>query len=268
MVKEFVVGLLGPSPGLGLLLAALIVASVIYFLARYFIVAGAGWGAVAALARFAPSRRLQPVAFTGEQIRREIWYSTLTSLVFAVVTTAVFFASKAGWTRIYRDVDAYGWTWFWLSIPVMLMIHDFYFYWMHRIIHHDALFERVHRTHHLSTNPSPFAAFAFHPYEALAEAGIIVLLAFLLPVHAAALGIFALLSLIYNVYGHLGYEVMPRWLAKSPIGPWLNKSAYHNNHHRAFRSNYGLYTTIWDRLFGTFNPKSEEIYDRATLKAA
>ena len=103
--------------------------------------------------------------------------------------------------------------------------------------------------------------------EAAFEALIIFIIAFLMPVHAAALTIFAMLSLIYNVYGHLGYEVMPRALARSPIGPWLNKSAYHNNHHRAFRCNYGFYTTIWDRAFGTFDPRSPALYDRATRRA-
>jgi sterol desaturase/sphingolipid hydroxylase (fatty acid hydroxylase superfamily) len=120
--------------------------------------------------------------------------------------------------------------------------------------------------HHLSTNPSPWAAFAFHPLEGVLEALIIVIIAFVLPVHVMALTLFAILSLVYNVYGHLGYEVMPRFLGKGPVGRLFNKSAYHNTHHRAFRSNYGLYTTIWDRAFGTFNEKSEELYDRATAR--
>jgi sterol desaturase/sphingolipid hydroxylase (fatty acid hydroxylase superfamily) len=268
MIKDYVASLLGPEPASAVLVAALIGASILYFLVRYFLIAGAGWGAVEALRRLVPSRRLQPTPFTREQVRREIGYSAFTSVVFALVTTAVFFAKQAGLTQVYTEIRSYGWAWFWLSIPTMLLVHDFYFYWMHRVIHSDALFERVHRTHHLSTNPSPFAAFAFHPLEAVAEAGIIPIIAFLIPVHPMALAIFAMLSLIYNVYGHLGYEVMPRWLAKTPAGALLNKSAYHNNHHRAFRSNYGLYTVIWDRLFGTFDPRSEGLYDRATLVAA
>lgn len=267
MIRDIIASFLGPSPPLAVLLAALLAGSAAYFVLRYLAIAGAGYGAAQALARLAPSRRLQPVPFTREQVRREIFHSMTTSLIFACVGTAVFFGGKLGLTQVYRDVGDYGWAWFWLSIPVMLLIHDFYFYWMHRLIHHEKLFERVHRTHHLSTNPSPWAAFAFHPLEGVLEALIIVIIAVVMPVHVAALSLFALLSLIYNVYGHLGYEVMPRALAKSPPGAWLNKSAYHNLHHRAFSSNYGLYTTIWDRMFGTFNENSESLYDRATLGA-
>jgi sterol desaturase/sphingolipid hydroxylase (fatty acid hydroxylase superfamily) len=267
MIRELIVSWLGPNPPFALLIAAILSGSALYFLARYFLIAGAGWGVSSALARFAPHRRLQKQPFTGEQIRREIFYSSITSLVFSLIGAGVYFAGKAGYTQVYRDVSLFGWTWFWLSIPVMLAIHDFYFYWMHRLIHHQRLFERVHRTHHLSTNPSPWAAFAFHPLEAVLEAMIIVIIAIIMPVHIAALSIFALLSLVYNVYGHLGYEVMPRALAKSALGRLFNKSAYHNHHHRAFRANYGLYTTIWDRLFGTFDERSEAIFDRATIKA-
>lgn len=267
MIRDLIAARLGENPSLALLIGALFAGGAVYFLARYFVIAGAGWGAARLLARFAPQRRLQPQPFTREQVRREIGWSMATSLVFAGVTLCVYFASKAGLTQIYRDVGDNGWAWFWLSIPAMLLVHDFYFYWMHRLLHSKAWFERAHRTHHLSTNPSPFAAFAFHPIEAAFEALIIFIIAFLMPVHAAALTIFAMLSLIYNVYGHLGYEVMPRALARSPIGPWLNKSAYHNNHHRAFRCNYGLYTTIWDRAFGTFDPRSPALYDRATRRA-
>ena len=80
-----------------------------------------------------------------------------------------------------------------------------------------------------------------------------------------ALILVGLFSLAYNVYGHLGYEVMPRFIARSRIGSWLNTSAYHNQHHRTYRYNYGLYTVIWDKLHGTLHPKAEAVFDRATL---
>ena len=41
----------------------------------------------------------------------------------------------------------------------------------------------------------------------------------------------------------------------------MNSATAHNLHHRAFRSNFGLYTLIWDRLFGTIDPR----YDAGLL---
>ncbi|MEO0755212.1 MAG: sterol desaturase family protein, partial [Pseudomonadota bacterium] len=98
------------------------------------------------------------------------------------------------------------------------------------------------------------------------EIAIFVVLIVIMPLHVTALLVAGFLSLIYNVYGHLGYEVMPRFVARSPIGSWLNTSAYHNQHHRTYRYNYGLYTVIWDRLHGTLHPKAEAVFDRATTK--
>ncbi|MCD8499932.1 MAG: hypothetical protein LRY43_02335 [Gammaproteobacteria bacterium] len=55
---------------------------------------------------------------------------------------------------------------------------------------------------------------------------------------------FFLLSIIYNVYGHLGWELYPKGFAKSLIGKWINTSVCHNQHHRFAQGNYGLYFFI------------------------
>jgi sterol desaturase/sphingolipid hydroxylase (fatty acid hydroxylase superfamily) len=60
---------------------------------------------------------------------------------------------------------------------------------------------------------------------------------------------------VYNVYGHLGYEIYPRWLVNSRLGRWLNTSTNHNMHHQYFKGNYGLYFRFWDEAFGTTHPQ-------------
>ena len=162
----------------------------------------------------------------------------------------------AGWTKVYTDPAELGLFWFWIQIPLVLLLQDWYFYWMHRISHAPGIYERVHKTHHLSTNPSAFAAFAFHPVEAFLEIAIFLVLVFILPLSAQALLIVGAVSLVFNVYGHLGYEIMPRALAKGPLGYLLNKSAFPNQHHRTYKYKYGLYTTIWDH--------ADRLYDKAS----
>ena len=66
-------------------------------------------------------------------------------------------------------------------------------------------------------------------------------------------------QLLYNVYGHLGYEIFPKWIIRSKIGNWLNTSTYHNMHHKHFKGNYGLYFRFWDKLLHTVNPDYEKI---------
>ncbi|MEM9670056.1 MAG: sterol desaturase family protein [Pseudomonadota bacterium] len=231
---------------------------------RYSLFTAVAFGAGVLVDKISPWRRLQKTPFTFAQIRREFLHSISSVLMFTLVIGGIILMTQAGWTKIYSDPAAFGWVWFIVQIPVALLIQDLYFYWMHRACHLPHIYERAHKTHHLSTNPSAFAAFAFHPIEALLEIAIFVPLVILVPMAVPALITVGAISLLFNVYGHLGYEVMPRIIANSPIGYWLNKSAYHNQHHRAYKYNYGLYTVIWDRLHGTLHPHADRLYDQAT----
>jgi len=235
-------------------------------LVRYFIFTSVAYGLGELVGWLSPSRRLQDSPFTGQQIRREIINSMVSVVIFTIAGFLIVTLYSAGWTQLYTDPDQYGAVWFWLQIPAALMIHDWYFYWMHRTVHHPKLYGRVHHTHHLSRNPTAFAAFAFHPIEAVLEVAIVVIITTVLPMHGVGLTLYVLISLAYNVYGHLGYEIMPRWIAKSALGKFLNTSAYHNQHHKTFRYNFGIYTTIWDRLHGTMHPQADDYFDRATVK--
>ncbi|MEO0461511.1 MAG: sterol desaturase family protein [Pseudomonadota bacterium] len=255
--------LIGSWP-LPLKLGFLGVAIALLILLRYFAFTSIAFGFSRLIERYSPMRRLQSKPFTSKQIKREIGYSMLSVLTFTGVVGVIILMSQAGWTRIYSDASKHGVLWFWLQIPVALLIQDWYFYWMHRIVHAPGIYEYVHNAHHRSTNPTAFAAFAFHPFEAFLEIGIFLIIVLIIPMHSIALLFVGGFSLAFNVYGHLGYEVMPRFIGKSPLGYMLNKSAYHNQHHRTYRYNYGLYTAIWDRLHGTLHPEAEQLYDRAT----
>jgi lathosterol oxidase len=204
-------------------------------------------------------RKIQARFPTTADVRREIGYSALTSLIFAA--TALLWLKTPllrSWTKFYTDVDQYGWGYLLVSIPLLLLVHDAYFYWMHRLMHHPRLYRRVHLVHHKSVNPSPWAAYAFHPVEALLEAGIIPLLLVTIPMHPISFSAISTLMLWFNVYGHLGYEFFPAYIYTHPLGRWLNSSVHHNLHHEKFTGNYGLYFSIWDRLCGTLRMDSLE----------
>jgi sterol desaturase/sphingolipid hydroxylase (fatty acid hydroxylase superfamily) len=64
-----------------------------------------------------------------------------------------------------------------------------------------------------------------------------------------------------NVYGHLGFEIAPKWYRRTWIFEVLNTSVYHNLHHENFIGNFGLYFKVWDRLMGTEHPDYVQRYD-------
>jgi lathosterol oxidase len=198
---------------------------------------------------------------------REIGYSILTVFIMAFIPFLVLGTpSVAKHTTFYMDIHQYGMLWFVLAFPVMAIMHDAYFYWMHRLIHHPKLFRTFHLVHHQSTNPSPFAAYAFHPLEAILEAGIFIVFMVTIPVNKFHLLFFFLFQIIYNVYGHLGWELYPKGFSKHPIGKWINTSVNHNMHHQYFKGNYGLYFLFWDRMMGTLRPDYDEKFEEVKTR--
>ncbi len=134
----------------------------------------------------------------------------------------------------------------------MVLLHDAYFYWTHRLMHLPKIFKWVHQLHHHSDNPTPWAAFSFHPLEAVISIGIIPLIVLSIPCHPFALYLFLTYMTFISVIGHLGYEIFPQSFMNSKIGKWQNTSTNHNIHHQLSRTNFGLYFSWWDRIMGTY----------------
>lgn len=198
---------------------------------------------------------------------REIFYSFLTICIFSFVSVVLFVHPQvAPHTTRYLQISDHGWIYYFMVFPLMFLMHDTYFYFSHRLMHHKALFKWFHLVHHKSTNPSPWAAYAFHPLEAVVEVGIVIIFLFTIPIHKSHLLIFFLMMIIYNVYGHLGYELYPKDFNKSFIGRWINTSVNHNQHHQYFTGNYGLYFLFWDRIFGTVREDYDAKYEEVKMR--
>ncbi|WP_109698991.1 sterol desaturase family protein [Chitinophaga deserti] len=232
-------------------------------LIRYFVLAGIPFLLFYILLRSSTTKyKIQNRTATKKDFFREIMHSGSSSLVFAIISVIVLFTPLKSYTLLYTDFNAFPLWWVPVSLVLSLVIHDTYFYWMHRTLHHKKLFRFTHKVHHQSVNPSPWTSYSFHILEAIAEGGILVVLAFTLPMHADVLIMFTVVSLIINVYGHLGYEIMPKGLRNSFIFEIINTSVYHNLHHSKFKGNYSLYFRWWDKLMKTENPDYVKVYDR------
>jgi len=216
-------------------------------------------------ARWSAPRKVQPgKQFGRAQISREVKYSISTMVVFAFMDVLIAYLNETGVSQIYFELSLYGWFYLPVSFIAALLVHDAYFYWMHRFMHWGPVYERVHKIHHLSTNPSPWAAFAFHPLEAVLEFGVILVLVLLLPLHVGVLFAFVLWMMLMNVIGHLSVEIYPLRLVRHPIGKMLVTATHHNMHHRTYRFNYGLYFQFWDRVLGTNHPAYDETVARTS----
>ncbi len=243
------------------------IGSTLLMLLRYLLIAGTAYLLFYVWKRRSYlHKRIQAFFPKQADYRREVLYSLSTFLIFGVISVGVVMAQRAGYTQIYTNLADYGWGYFVLSILLTIVLHDAYFYWTHRLMHWRVLYRRVHNVHHLSTNPSPWSAFAFHPLEAVAEAGILPLIVFLMPIHPLAVFIFILYMTVMNVLGHLGFEVYPKGFTRSVLTGWNNTSTHHNMHHKYFKYNYGLYFNWWDKLMGTNHPQYHEKFDEIAVR--
>jgi lathosterol oxidase len=204
---------------------------------------------------------------SGADYKREIFYSFITFMIFAATPLVLNNPHIKPYTTIYKDIHKHGMLYFWLVFPLMLIMHDTYFYWAHRLMHSPKLFSFFHVIHHKSVNPSPWASFAFQPAEAFIESAIIYLFAFTIPIHFIHLFSFLIFMTLYNVYGHLGFEIMPKRFNRHWLFKYFNTSVNHNMHHQYFTGNYGLYFTWWDRLMNTLHREYDEHYDKITSES-
>ena len=213
-------------------------------------------------------RRLQAHDPGAGRVRSEIAYSLSTVVIFSGVGLCLLYAEGAGMTRIYHHVSGRGWVYLLGSLVLMALVHDAYFYWTHRLLHWRPLYRRIHHVHHRSTSPTPWAAYAFHPLEALVQAGVYVVIVFLVPAHPLALGLFLLYMIVRNVMGHLGFETFGRGFAVHPLTRWHTTTTHHDLHHRRGHGNYGLYFTFWDEACGTTRPDYRASFAAVTAAAA
>jgi lathosterol oxidase len=234
--------------------------------AWYALIAGVAWlGFYVLFRRRCLVRKINRRFPPRGQVAWEIRQSLLSLLAFGLTSGVVVFLRWGGLrTRLYRPADRHGWAWYAASIALCIVLHDAYFYWTHRLMHHPRLFRRVHRIHHLSNNPTPWAAYSFSIPEAFVQAGIGLLLVYVVPMHYSAFLIFMTWQITFNVAGHCGYEIFPAWFLRSPLGRILNTPTHHAMHHEKVVANFGLYFNVWDRLLGTNHPDYERRFAAVT----
>lgn len=222
-------------------------------ISRYFIVVGGSyllfWKYLKPKFLF-PTHKKTP--HKKKDIQREIRYSLQTLTIFLIPTFLIIYFSDSGIFRTYFDISNMSLTWYFFSYLVVFFIHDTYFYWTHRLMHHPKLYKKFHAIHHKSIYPTPFAAFSFNATEALVESFVFVLISLVIPVHVSVLVLFTLYSLVMNVYGHMGMDLLPKKVEEAGLLKYFNHPKHHAWHHRHFNGNYGFYLKFWDKLMGTY----------------
>ena len=191
------------------------------------------------------------VALPAEPVNRQEVLITCSTVLLNTVTTIIgLFLWR--WQIIHFRTDVGLWAW--LDVLVLLLMMDFAMYVLHRLAHHPWIFPLMHRLHHDYDRPRPLTLFILNPVENLAFG--LLWLACISVYSASWLGmsIYLFLNVFSGTVGHLGVEPFPGWWAKTPFLRNIAGSTFHARHHQDLGCNFGFYTLIWDRLFGTLRP--------------
>lgn len=150
-----------------------------------------------------------------------------------------------------------------IDTVILFFAMDLAMYVFHRVAHHPLLFPLIHRTHHRFENPRPLTLFVLNPFEVLGFGGLWLLLLVIYPASWLGIIIYLTINIVFGLVGHLGVEPMPnRWI-NLPVIAYISTSTFHAEHHLDKDHNYGFYTLIWDRLFGTLTPSYNDDFQSA-----
>lgn len=229
-------------------------------LGRYLIAAGALSFILWAFGKWSAARRIQSRKAGFADYRREFLSSMRTVLVFGLTTISTVLLEASGWITVMTGEIS--WPLFMVQLLAMIVAHDAYFYWMHRWLHTKTMFRFSHLHHHKSRTPTPWAAYSFSSFEAMAEAAFVPIYLFIISVlfggmYPFAIFLFLAHMIVRNVMGHAGVELFPAGWTRNKYVGWITTTTHHDLHHSQGKSNFGLYFTWWDRMMGTEHPDYE-----------
>lgn len=137
---------------------------------------------------------------------------------------------------------------------IMVLVMDFGMYVFHRIAHAPLLYRWMHRFHHRHEVTNPVSLFVLHPVEVVGFGSLMIGFLVFYPITLAGLIGYLSLNVIFGSLGHSGVEPFPAAIRKFPILRLIGTSTFHAEHHEHPCYNFGFYTLIWDKLFGTLDP--------------
>jgi len=202
--------------------------------------------------------------FHKNQVRKEMTQALLSMPIMSAISIPIVLLEVRGYSRLYGEFENsfIGWLKEIGSAISLIMFTDMGVYWVHRLLHYKWVYKYIHKSHHKWKVPTPFASHAMHPVDGVAQGLPWHLYIFLFPIHKVVWLVLFFLLNIWSVSIHDGEFQVPDKLV-----PVINGAANHTIHHLYFDYNYGQYTTLWDRIGGTYKAASHATHMKNTNRS-
>ncbi|QRA45283.1 sterol desaturase family protein [Chryseobacterium cucumeris] len=177
--------------------------------------------------------------------RSDFYLSLLTIGCNSFVMLLGAFLWKKGWIVPGQTESVIGII---AEVAVLLLLMDFLMYLFHFAAHLPLVYKVLHGKHHEHISTNFLSLFVLHPLETIGFGLMILVLLVGHDFSVISISIYLLLNLIWGTIGHLNREFFPASFDRFFVGT----TRFHNQHHLDESKNFGFYTSIWDRLFGTY----------------
>lgn len=150
----------------------------------------------------------------------------------------------------------------WADVVILLLVMDLAMYFLHRIAHVRGIYQILHSTHHRYDRPRPLTLFVLNPFEALSFGSLWLVVVAVYDASWLGISVYLTLNVLFGVMGHLGVEPFPDSWKRIPLLNYISTSTFHAQHHHDKAYNFGFYTLLWDKIFGTLSPRYVEDFGR------
>ncbi|QIY90258.1 sterol desaturase family protein [Chryseobacterium gallinarum] len=177
--------------------------------------------------------------------RSDLYLSFLTIICNTLVMLIGVFLWKTGWIELTIHPSV---TEIVSEVIALLLLMDVLMYFFHYAAHLPFVYKRIHGKHHQHVSTNFLSLFVLHPLETIGFGLMMLVLLMCYDFSAVSISVYLLVNLVWGTIGHLNREFFPASFDRIFVGT----TRFHNQHHVDETKNFGFYTSIWDRLFGTY----------------
>ncbi|SDL58117.1 Sterol desaturase/sphingolipid hydroxylase, fatty acid hydroxylase superfamily [Pedobacter sp. ok626] len=177
-------------------------------------------------------------------LKSDLYVSFLTLFLNSVVMLIGVYLWKSGWITLNESKTILTLL---IETVAIILVMDLLMYIFHYLAHHPFIYKILHRKHHEHKSTNFLSLFVLHPLETLGFGLMMIFVFMRYDFSIFSITIYLFINLTWGTIGHLNREFFPRWTEQL----FLGTTKFHNQHHLNEKRNFGFYTSIWDRIFGT-----------------
>jgi sterol desaturase/sphingolipid hydroxylase (fatty acid hydroxylase superfamily) len=171
--------------------------------------------------------------------KQDIYNSILVLVINILVAIPGYLLFTKGYISFIKDSH------FIVHFLMLYIGFDLAMYILHLASHYVWPFKNFHQKHHTHQYFNAISLYVMEPIESILFGLLLSLSAWVYPLNIYSFLSFIFFNWLFGVIGHLN--------TNSKKQPKLfGNHIFHKTHHQHPNNNYGFYTVIWDKLFGTF----------------